>query len=138
MSGHFEMWRHLRPLLNGDGWHAMRVENPALPGTPDVNWAGDGAEGWLEIKYVHRYPPKGGTVQVRDFSPQQRVWLTKRRRVGGNAKLIARIADDWILFDGLVAGLFLGREVKERLHQEALRVWGRNPGRDELREALLR
>jgi Mesyanzhinovviridae DNA helicase len=89
--------RALRPL------DAVAVENAVGPGTPDVEYIG----GWLELKYLERWPVRGGPVRV-DFPWEQRLWHLRRRRRGGATWLLLRCKSEWLLFDGAVAALYLG------------------------------
>ncbi len=100
---------------------AVAVENRVYPGTPDVNYV----EGWVELKWLPRWP-KGSEeapVRVKHFTPQQRVWLKRRWRKGGNAYLLLQAGRDWLLFDGLTAALHLGKVSQPRLRELALAVW---------------
>ena len=84
---------------------AIAVENPALPGTPDVNYV----EGWIELKQLTAWPQKADTVVRCDiFTPQQRVWHIRRRLAGGTSWLLLQVGREWLLFDGAVAALNLG------------------------------
>lgn len=61
--------------LNRAGRDATSVENPACPGTPDVQFIG----GWLELKFLEEWPKREETtVRIEHFTPQQRVWLLRR------------------------------------------------------------
>jgi hypothetical protein len=61
--------------LNKRGLDACSVENPACPGTPDVQHI----DGWLELKFKEEWPKRPDTtVRIEHFSPQQRVWLLRR------------------------------------------------------------
>lgn len=61
--------------LNRAGQDATSVENPACPGTPDVQFI----DGWLELKYLETWPKRAETtVRIEHFTPQQRVWLLRR------------------------------------------------------------
>lgn len=127
------MWDALRPLLKG--LDPVRVENPMQPGTPDVNTR----LGWIELKFAVEWPPRGGPLRLDHFTKQQRVWLTRRRRAGGNAKLLLKVGDsEWLLFDGTVAAVFLGYEPRERLYEIVLARWTRKPTLEELQECLAR
>lgn len=79
----------LRPL------HGVAVENPAYPGTPDVNFI----EGWLELKWLRSWP-KGATTIVRleHYTAQQRLWIRKRAINGGNVGLLLQCKKEWMLF----------------------------------------
>lgn len=127
------MWDALRPLLKG--LDPVRVENPMQPGTPDVNTR----LGWIELKFAVEWPPRGGPLRLDHFTKQQRVWLTRRRRAGGNAKLLLKVGEsEWLLFDGTVAAVFLGHEPRERLYEIVLARWTRKPTLEELQECLAR
>jgi len=98
--------------------HAISVENPALPGTPDVNYI----EGWIELKWSRSWPARADSrVPCEHFSPQQRIFLRQRCDRGGRAHLLWKIADTWLLFDGAVAAKVVGKAPRAEL--EAAACW---------------
>lgn len=125
------MWTTLRPLLVG--LDPIRVENPADPGTPDVNYI----EGWVELKEMPRWPPKGGPLRVDHYTQQQKTWARSRARAGGRVFLLLKVGQDWLLFRGEVAAAILGKAPEEALKAAAVRVWkGRAAMAKEIREEL--
>ena len=118
----------LRPL---DG---MAVENPAQPGTPDVNYV----EGWIELKKLPKWPKVGDNhpILVSHFTPQQRNWLMLRRRKNGRAFMLLQVGRDWLLFDGAVAAEHVGRVGRRELERLALANWQNGPRAEELRAIL--
>lgn len=86
---------------------AISVENPVYPGTPDVNYN----DGWIELKWLRRWPDNAerSNVLIPHFTPQQRVWLSRRWRKGGNAFLLLQVGLEWMLFDGDTAGKVVGK-----------------------------
>jgi len=109
--------------------HAIAVENPVLPGTPDVNYA----EGWIELKWLRRWPTRPETVvHVEHFSPQQRVWHIQRRLVGGRSWVLIQCKREWLLFDGAIAALNLCLVPKAELICLAEKYWGRGLKKEEL------
>lgn len=93
---------------------AVCVENAARYGTPDVNYV----EGWLELKVLARWPR--GVVKVPHFTPQQRVWLKRRVRLGGSAHVLILVDKDWLLFDGSWAADKLGHVTKMEMFDNAV------------------
>lgn len=90
---------------------AIAVENPVLPGTPDVNYV----EGWIELKWLRSWPVQGGVVSIPHFTPQQKVWHYKRRRAGGNSWFLLQCRREWILLDGAVAAKVINKLTREEL-----------------------
>jgi hypothetical protein len=95
--------------MNKCGLDACAVENPALPGTPDIQHI----DGWLELKFREEWPKRETTtVQIEHFTPQQRCWLFKRwlacrnrGTIHGQAFLILYVAEtrEHLLFDAETA-----------------------------------
>lgn len=136
------MWTRTRKALGG--LDPVRVENPAYPGTPDVNWGGFcrhtrlTAEGWIELKWVRDWPKRAETaVPLHHFTPQQRAWLLRRHARGGRVHVLLKVSTAWLLFDGAVAAEHLGRATRADLHALAIRVWPRGLVEMELRKCLL-
>lgn len=97
---------------------ACAVENPIRPGTPDINFIG----GWVELKWLPKWPVRGGVVKCSHFTPQQRVWLRRRSKLGGNAWLLLRVESDWLLLEGRVAADLLGHNTRDCLTDAAAMV----------------
>jgi hypothetical protein len=59
-------------------FHAFAVENPALPGTPDVHHI----YGWIECKKDKAFPVRPTTnVHLKhEVTPGQKLWFRKRLR----------------------------------------------------------
>lgn len=103
------------------GLDAISVENPARPGTPDINYI----EGWLELKVLEKWPSRASTkIRVPCFTAQQRVWLSRRWLRGGAAYFLILVDKDWLLFDGDVAGRFVGRDFDKNEMIENSRMYG--------------
>ena len=94
--------------------NAISVENPCLPGTPDVNYI----EGWVELKWLREWPKREDTiVRLEHYTKVQRVWAFRRRRMGGQAWMLIQCGREWILMDGAVAAISLGHCTKAELIQ---------------------
>lgn len=108
-------WR--TDVVNGlNRLDAHAVENPALPGTPDVNYV----EGWLELKWERNWPARSPTVvKCEHYSPQQRIYHRKRWGAGGQVYLLWKIGVLWLLFEGHVAARVVGKVPREELEQES-------------------
>lgn len=95
------------------------VENPAYPGTPDLNYI----EGWLELKYAERWPLRGGILRIEHYTPQQKVWGIRRQMSGGRTHLLLQVGQEWLLFDSITAAEYVGKSSREELIAVAQKVW---------------
>jgi len=122
--------------LNVAGRDATSVENPAYPGTPDIQYIG----GWIECKYLEDWPVKEATtIRIPHFSPQQRVWLRRRAyaldKLGisdGRAWLVLYVAKtrEWLLFDADTACNYVAKPGKNQEVHRQLAVLVTNDVKD--------
>jgi hypothetical protein len=101
---------------------AIAVENPALPGTPDINYV----EGWIELKSICRWPRQQTTrAAVEHWTPQQKVWHIRRSRVGGQTYVLLEVVYErhCLLFEGAVAARILGLATADELRAAAIMCW---------------
>jgi len=114
------MRRRVNDILRRANLDPVSVENPAHPGTPDINFV----EGWIELKQLERWPLKAeALVAVRHFTPQQRVWLKRRYQANGNVWLLLQVGDEWLIFNGAVAAECMGRVTRDELYRVASNFW---------------
>jgi len=113
---------------------AISVENPAYPGTPDLNYV----EGWIECKWLRSWPKRDSTVVKlqHELMKHQQVWLERRRRAGGQAWVFLQCGREWLLFDGAKAGQHIGSSTRAQLLEAADRVWTNGLVDEELVEYL--
>lgn len=117
-------------ILREVGLHPVRVENPANPGTPDINYV----EGWVELKYAENWPKdKTKPLKIRHFRPEQKVWIRKRRMAHGQVFLLLKVGKmEWLLFEGETAVALLGQVNREQLIDASLKYWYGAPASLEL------
>ena len=121
------MWESLRPVVRK--LHPVRIESHMAPGIPDVNYN----KGWIELKYIERWPPRGGPLRIDHFTKEQRGWLIDRRKAGGRAFVLLKIGErEWLLFDGQVAAVMLGRVQQAKLYEICVARWTRLPKSEEI------
>lgn len=115
---------------------AVPIENPILPGTPDIEYIG----GWIELKSAKQWPARPTTpLRVTRFTVEQRLFLRRRVERGGNAWLLLRVGTrDWLLFRGDKAAQLLDYATKSVLMEAADRVWDHAPTEEDLLSALVR
>lgn len=107
----------------------ISVENPAYPGTPDINYV----NGWIELKQKAKWPSRARTiVRIEHFTQQQRVWLRRRSMLGGRCHVLLKVGQDWLLIEGGVAAKRLGYTTKNELIRMAEKVWLGGLNRTEL------
>lgn len=131
------VWQRFSRIFAIRNAHVVRVENPADPGTPDVNWCMDGIEGWVELKQAKNWPKKKDTdLNIKHFSTKQKVWLTKRSFSGGRIHLLLKVSTDWLLFKGIDAAKHLNSSTKEELFEIAQATWSNGLNDEALRREL--
>jgi hypothetical protein len=76
---------------------------------PDVNYCGEGSEGWIELKKTD-----GWVVNV---SPHQVAWMERRMRAGGRVFIMVRRKGDelWLLPGSAARGLASKKETLRTL-----------------------
>ena len=74
-----------------------RVENSVMRGMPDVHYVGNGHSGWIELKYLAKWPSKRFSSGLM---LNQMMWNTQYREEGGNSWVLIRIGKE---FTALVA-----------------------------------
>ena len=117
----------LRPL------DAIAVENPAYPGTPDVN----GIEFWIELKWASSWPGANHRpLRIPHFTRQQKLWLTKRWSMGGAVYLLLKVGQEWLLFEGDTAALVVGEGTRDKLRASAICTWQKRLNSSQLVEIL--
>lgn len=117
--------------------HAVAIESPIEPGTPDVNCTA----GWIELKHLNVWPAGSQTVvQPRHFESEQRLWLRKRCEARGHAWLLLRVGREWCLVWGATAAKAVGvswpRTAFMQYYPDRL-YWPTPPSSTDLIRALL-
>lgn len=107
-----------KPALSG--WDPQRVETAAKDGFPDVNHRC----GELELKWIERWPPRGGIVRLDHYTPHQRVWHKRRSHAGGRVHVLLGVGSkEALLFEGGTAADHLGRVPREVLMDLCVEHW---------------
>lgn len=87
-----------------------RVENAAGQGTPDVTYCIRGKAGWLELKFLEKFPHRKDTVvRCEHFTTEQRTFMHDESMAGGRAFLWVQVGSEYFLFDGLEAAMHFDR-----------------------------
>ncbi len=97
------------------GLHWTRVEGALTPGIPDINMCYKGVEAWIEAKEVDSWPKRSSTIVNIGLRPEQRIWLEERAEAGGRCFVLAKIGNEWFLWNGWFGRIFHG------LRQDELR-----------------
>jgi hypothetical protein len=114
---------------------AFAVENPARPGTPDVNYL----HGWIEVKRTKKWPKRAETPVRLDhgLNQAQKVWIKRREKVGGTVYVFLHLDRDLLLFRGGDAVDHLGSANAAELRELAIfAVRGWKAVADELKSLL--
>ena len=105
-------------ILTKMGLDAMAVENPAKPGTPDINYIG----GWIECKKTSKWPKREETIVKLDHElmSSQKLWIRRRSKAGGKVFVLVQVDHYFLIFDGLWAVNNLGRKTRQELEDGSL------------------
>lgn len=92
------LWAYIRNRFRTIG-EFERVENSISAGMPDVNYCINSVDGWIELKYVARWPIRDRIVKV-GMRGSQYAWFRKRiRRCKPRHNfLLAQVGSDYLLF----------------------------------------
>lgn len=98
------------------GTHQVRVENPANPGTPDLNCCYQGVEFWIEFKQVKGVPKREITpVFTNCLEPHQALWAMLRSRAGGRCTVVGYVEslDEFFIIPGKMAMEFNSMTIQQ-------------------------
>ena len=86
------LWHTARAALQPYA-HLVRVESPVAPGIPDLAYCIHGGyAGWLELKYLARWPVRPSTpVVIPTLTPAQVVFAEQWAAKGGRAALLLQV-----------------------------------------------
>jgi len=116
------LWDYMRRGLPRGHWR--RIENVVLSGDPDVNGCVDGTECWIELKVLDAWPKRKTTpVRIDHYTKHQRQWAIDRTQAGGKCFLFVRVIDEYFLFTGLKAAMFVGDLTKAMWYSYAIGHW---------------
>ena len=88
-------WTLVRNNLQMKMW---RVENRVMKGMPDVHYLSEGKTGWIELKYMNKWPKKRFSTGLK---LSQVFWARNYTKNGGSSWILIRIARE---FTALVDG----------------------------------
>ena len=98
-------YQTLKKNMPQPGDRIDRVENVVVNGMPDVNFCAEGVECWLEIKSPTE--PKRASTPLfgsnHKISQDQKNWMLRQFRAGGNAWILIATDRRWMLIPGSVA-----------------------------------
>ena len=64
-----------------------RVENKVMKGMPDIHYIKDGKSGWIELKYINKWPKKRIAI---GFKLNQAIWAKDYTSRGGKSWILIR------------------------------------------------
>ena len=92
-----------------------RVENRVAQGMPDVHYIKEGSSGWIELKYIDKWPKKRFVSGLR---LNQAMWANKYISKKGKSWILIRVGRDFtVLVNGEFAKDLFDRPSKKHLMQ---------------------
>ncbi len=119
------MWRNMRQRMHPYWDEATRHEDKLSGGIADVSFVCGGKHGWIELKHLDAWPKRSGTVvRCKHYTDEQRIFLKRKGRAGGNTWLFAKIGRDYLLFDWQQAQqVFVSELNTEETRMLAYAIW---------------
>jgi hypothetical protein len=119
MSGEAALWHYLSNGMRGR-WHVQRHEDRLTAGIPDVSFAMNGIDGWIELKARARI---SASISL-GLSNEQAIWLYRRGKIGsGHCFVMARIGKEHLLFRYNVVNVLTISQSMENLRHLADARW---------------
>lgn len=101
------MWRNMRQRMHPYWDEATRHEDKLSGGIADVSFVCGGEHGWIELKQIDAWPKRKNTiVRCKHYTSEQRIFLKRKGRAGGNTWLFAKIGREYLLIHWTQAQLF--------------------------------
>lgn len=90
-----------------------------MAGLPDVAYCLEGQAGWLELKWIPRWPRRVATLDLK-LTPAQARWLEGYQAADGCAYVLLGVGEthEWLLFSNI--GAVLGRVRRSALEGQAV------------------
>lgn len=102
--------RHLAELVPNTEFFYQRIESSNVKGIPDTCYCIRGKVGWIEYKYLEKFPHRKNTlVRLDHFTTEQRVFMHDYTMAGGKCFVFVQVEQEYFLFDGLDASMYLSR-----------------------------
>ncbi len=114
--------------IMGTRWHVQSHEDRYSEGIPDLSFGVVGANGWIELKQVEKWPVRANTVvKPKKFTPAQANWLLRRGKKAGFCYVLVKVAQhDFFLFHFMGARALREGRTKEWYLANNLKHWSRN------------
>lgn len=132
------LWTYTKGKLTGSGdIFLSRHEDSVTLGVPDVSFAMDNVNGWLELKHLPEWPKRDTTVvKMKRYTEEQRKYILESGEHGGRSYLLLQVGKVYLLFGHWGAQL-VGKVPRTRLEAIAIKTWTDMMDPGELRSALL-
>lgn len=115
-----DFWATVRKHLGPHG-HLVRIEDLLAEGVPDVNYCINGAEGWLELKWVEKWPVRETTpLRIPHYTKAQRLWHYMRGSAGGRMFIMVKVDNEYFVFHWQWAYKNLGLTTRTEMETFAL------------------
>lgn len=123
--------------IMGTRWHTQSHEDQFSEGIPDLSFGSRGVNGWIELKFIEKYPIKLTTpIKPKKYTPEQVNWLTKRGKKGGLCWVLVKVAEDFFLFSFGQARRVRAGMTREEYRKFSVMVWTRSIDPDQFIEVI--
>ena len=103
------LWeRYLKPSMQRPpSRFARKVQDRFVQGLPDIVYNIEGSAGWLELKWIDRWPARAATGVDVGLTAPQAAWIRAWRDTGGTAHVLLGVGAtrEWLLYNDVGAVL---------------------------------
>ena len=113
--------------IMGTRWDVQSHEDRYSDSIPDLSYAANGVNGWIELKQIKNWPKKDDTLVKPDhYTAGQVSWIKKRGRMGGHCFVMVKVSNEYFIFSYTCARDIRCGIIQSQYYEKCLKWWKGN------------